>query len=89
MPEYTFDGPPGTTYPSSKDSAGVAVGTVEPGEIRDLDEPLDHWWRASDGEAAASPEASASPAATPPALPQAAPPAQIFPQPASTATQEG
>lgn len=102
MPEYTFDGPPATTYPSSKDSADLPVGTVEPGGIRDLDGPLDHWWRETTDEdragagteaaASASLQPPASPAPAPPAAPQPAPPAQIFPQPvpsASTEQQEG
>lgn len=50
MPEFTFDGPGPMTYPDSRDSAAVIVGAVEPGGIRDLDEPLDHWWRETTDE---------------------------------------
>lgn len=45
MPEYIFAGHTETTYPYSKDSASMPIGTVEPDDIRDLAAPLDHWWR--------------------------------------------
>lgn len=44
MPSYEFTGLTPMTYPESRDAAGIPIGTVQPGDIRDLDEPLDHLW---------------------------------------------
>lgn len=45
MPEYQYAGLAGRSYPESRDARGVHVGDVEPGDTRDLDEPLDGDWR--------------------------------------------
>lgn len=45
MPEYESTAPYGMTYPESKDAQGRNLGLVQPGDIRDLDEPPDQWWR--------------------------------------------
>lgn len=49
MPEHVYTGY-GHIYPESKDASGAWIGTVEPGDIRDLDEPLDYWWREATDE---------------------------------------
>lgn len=43
MPEYVFLGT-ARHYPESRDAAGRAVGRARPGDVRDLDGPLDGDW---------------------------------------------
>lgn len=50
MSDHVFDGGYEHVYPSSKDAAGLNIGTVEPHEIRDTDGPLDHQWREANDE---------------------------------------
>jgi hypothetical protein len=50
MPDHVYAGPAGMTYPESRHADQSPVGTVEQGEIRDLDGPLDHHWRKATGE---------------------------------------
>lgn len=51
MPDFTYHGLTGKTYPESRQSDGDPVGTVEPGETRDLPGPLDEDWHpAKDSE---------------------------------------
>jgi len=56
MPDHQFTGPYPLTYPESRDARGIPVGTAGPGDVRDLDEPLDQWW-------APAPDSPAGPAA--------------------------
>jgi hypothetical protein len=49
MPEYTFDGPYPVT-PAARDARNIPLGEVQPGDIRDLDEPLDGNWRPATDE---------------------------------------
>lgn len=44
MPEFVFTGTGGRMYPESRDARNVPVGAVEPGDVRDLDGPLDGDW---------------------------------------------
>jgi hypothetical protein len=48
MPEFVFAGPYGTTYPETRDARGAHLGTVEPGDVRDLDAAPDQWWAPAD-----------------------------------------
>lgn len=50
MPDHVYAGPSGMTYPESRHADQSPVGTVEPGEIRDTDGPLDRHWREAAGE---------------------------------------
>lgn len=80
MPQYRFAGPGPYYFPASRDTRGARLGTVEPGDVRDLDEPPGPWWVPAGGaESAPAPVVAASPA---PGIP--APPAA---RPASPATQ--
>jgi hypothetical protein len=45
MPEFVFTGPYASHYPEARDAAGLPVSDVEPGDVRDLDGPLDQWWQ--------------------------------------------
>lgn len=79
MPRFVFDGPIAYQYPAIRDTSGIHLNEVEPGEVRDLDAAPDRWW------VLVSDEAEPEPAADIPAPdgPQPAPPA-IVPD-----TQEG
>jgi hypothetical protein len=50
MPEFTFAGPSARAYTESRCTDGEPVGTVEPGDIRDLPEPLDEHWQPVSGD---------------------------------------
>lgn len=50
MPEMIFAAPYPMHYPENKDAAGRNLALVEPGDIRDLDGPPDHWWREATDE---------------------------------------
>lgn len=50
MPAHTFTGPNEGQYPGERDLAGQPLGMVGPGDIRDLEGPLDHQWRETTGE---------------------------------------
>jgi hypothetical protein len=50
MPGYIFTGSYESVYPESRHSDGSNVGTVEPGEIRDLTQAPDHLWRLATDE---------------------------------------
>jgi hypothetical protein len=50
MPEYTFDGHCLHTYPVARDAKGRHIGEAEPGDIRELDAPLDHMWHLTTDE---------------------------------------
>lgn len=50
MPEFTFTGTTEHTFPESRHSDGTPVRSVEPGEIRDLPEAIDHQWRETTDE---------------------------------------
>jgi hypothetical protein len=63
MPEYVFGAPYPMTFPENKDTAGMNLGLVEPGEIRDLDEPPGRWWREATDEDRARLAAAAEAAA--------------------------
>jgi hypothetical protein len=45
VPEYVNTAPYPMAYPESKDAQGRNLGLVRPGDIRDLDEAPDRWWR--------------------------------------------
>lgn len=55
MPAYRYTGLTGWDYPESKDSRGVWVQDVEPGDERDLDEPIDDRWVLADERATEDP----------------------------------
>ena len=82
MPEYRFCGEVPYDYPAIRDTASVPLGTVEPGDVRDLDEPPGPWWvlngdggsGGTGGPAGAPPPPPAGPPAGIP-VPTAAPPA--------------
>lgn len=44
MPPFVFSGAYGRHYPESRDAQNLPVGQVEPGDTRDLNEPLDGDW---------------------------------------------
>jgi hypothetical protein len=44
VPDFTYQGPGERVYPESRDSRGVNLGLVTPGDIRDLDEAPDGMW---------------------------------------------
>lgn len=44
MPLHVFTGPIPYQYPDSRDTSGIHLGEVEPGDVRDLDAPPDRWW---------------------------------------------
>jgi hypothetical protein len=44
MPDFRYAGPGTRTYPETRDRYGVLVGTVEPGDVLELDEAPDQWW---------------------------------------------
>jgi len=50
MPEMIFAGPCALHYPENKDAQGRNLSLVQPGDIRDLDGPPDHWWREATDE---------------------------------------
>ena len=50
MPEFTFAGTTPHTFPESRHSDGTPVRSVEPGEIRDLPEAINHQWRETTSE---------------------------------------
>lgn len=50
MPPFRFCAPSAYDYPASRDTKGVPLGTVQPGDVRDLDEAIDRWWAPSDGD---------------------------------------
>jgi hypothetical protein len=50
MPGYIFTGPYESVFPESRHSDGSNVGTVEPGEVRDMDAAPDHQWRLATDE---------------------------------------
>ena len=60
MALFSFAGPYPMTYPEGKDSQNRNLGLVAPGDIRDLDEPPDRWWRDVTGEDQARLEAEAA-----------------------------
>jgi len=82
---YRFAGPGPYYFPASRDARGVPLGDVQPGDVRDLDEPPDGWWvladsqPVSDEDRARAAMAAAQPADEPPAPdgPTPAPPAVI------------
>jgi hypothetical protein len=41
---YRFAGPTPYYFPASRDSHGAPLGDVNPGDERDLDEPVGQWW---------------------------------------------
>jgi len=49
VPEFVFTGPYASHYPEARDAAGRPVSDVEPGDVRDLDGPLDQWWQPAGG----------------------------------------
>ena len=50
MPEYVSTAPYGLNYTEGRDLQGRNLGLVQPGDIRDLDEPPDQWWREATDE---------------------------------------
>lgn len=103
MPAFVFTGLVETAYPFDRDAEGRPVGAVQPGDVRDLDEPLDWQWApAGDGGAGgeqagpaedpAGVSETGGPAAPAPVPdgPQPAPPAVIpaGPQPFAVTTDQ-
>ena len=79
---YRFAGPTSYYFPASRDSHGAPLGDVNPGDERDLDEPVGQWWvPADDGTAPALtqavPEPEPEPEPVQPDGPQPAPPAIV------------
>ena len=86
MPLYRFAGPTPYYFPASRDARGAPLGDVNPGDVRDLDEPVGQWWVPADSQgvsdedrARAAMEAAGEPPAEPPAPdgPVPAPPAIV------------
>ena len=86
MPRYRFAGPGPYYFPASRDSRGVPLGDVNPGDERDLDDPVGPWWVPADSQpvsdedrARAAMEAAGEPPAEPPVPdgPVPAPPAIV------------
>jgi hypothetical protein len=50
VPDFTFCYPQPMTYTEGRDAAGRHLGTVRPGDIRDLAEAPDHMWRETTDE---------------------------------------
>jgi hypothetical protein len=50
MPEHVYTAPYPGVFPHQRDGLNVPLGHVEPGDIRELDEPLDHRWREATDE---------------------------------------
>jgi hypothetical protein len=46
MPAYVYTGPSPVVYPETRDAHDRHLGQVEPGDIRDFDEPPDSVWAA-------------------------------------------
>lgn len=49
MSDFVFRGPYPTTYPEAKDSYGVNLGTVKPGDVLRLVRAPDHYWAPYEG----------------------------------------
>ena len=62
MPEYVSTAPYGLNYTEGRDLQGRNLGLVQPGDIRDLDEPPDQWWREATDEDRAAQDAGDEPA---------------------------
>ena len=78
MPRYRFAGPGPYYFPASRDAHGAPLGDVNPGDERDLDEPVGQWWVPADDDApAVEAEAAPEPEPVQPDGPQPAPPAVI------------
>ena len=82
MTEYRFAGQIPYDYPASRDTSSRPLGTVEPGDVRDLDEPPDIFWVLNDAAAAAAAEPAVA------GVPQPVSPAPV-PLPASQAGPAG
>jgi hypothetical protein len=52
MPDFVYNGPGERFYPESRDSYGVRLGTVQPGDVARFDEAPDQWWRPYEAQAA-------------------------------------
>ena len=61
MPEYVSTAPYGLNYTEGRDLQGRNLGLVQPGDIRDLDEPPDQWWREATDEDRAAQDAGDEP----------------------------
>ncbi|HLK78610.1 MAG TPA: hypothetical protein VKU77_33790 [Streptosporangiaceae bacterium] len=86
MPEFTYTGLVPREYPESRHSDGTPVRSVQPGDIRDLDGPLDGDWReAADADRAV--QAAETPKAGRPRKAAAGPPETAGP--AGPAAPEG
>jgi hypothetical protein len=81
MSAFQFSGPIPYQYPDSRDTTGIHLGEVSPGDVRDLDEAPDRWWvPAGEGEGDGPGELAGAPAGSPaPDGPQPAPPAVVIP----------
>jgi len=80
MSLYRFAGPQAYYFPASRDAHGAPLGDVQPGDVRDLDEPVGPWWVPADGQESDEDRARAAMAAaaeTPPDGPVPAPPAIV------------
>lgn len=90
MPSYQFTGLVETAYPFNRDAGGQPLGAVQPGDVRDLDKPLDwQWVPAGDGQAAASGLQNLAGSETGILFVDAASPAADGPQPAPPAIVPG
>ena len=80
MPAFVLTGFMERYYPASRDAHGVPLGTVSPGDVRDLDEPPDMWWTSAEpvsDEDRAREAMAAQPEPPQPDGPTPAPPAII------------
>ncbi len=50
MPAYEFTGLTPMEYPFDRDATGRPLGSVQPGDVRDLDKPLDWQWTPAGSE---------------------------------------
>ena len=76
MPAYVLTGFMERYYPASRDAHGAPLGDVQPGDVRDFEEPPDQWWVPADGTPAPDPAVEPDPEPVPDG-PQPAPPAVI------------
>ena len=49
MAPFVYQGPYERTYPESRDSYAVPLGTVKPGDVLDLPEAPDQYWTPYEG----------------------------------------
>ena len=80
MPDFVYTGPGGErVYPETKDSYGVPLGMVKPGDVARLDAAPDQFWAPYEGGQGGTEGESGEPSAapeTPETAPQDVPPGE-------------